>query len=147
MRRGDEYCFVRMVNRFMEKYKKKLKSKLFRLKNVKFSHMFSLTVDKNRFGWLMDGFVWVGKQFARFRAWLYKLYGRFDYVKVLEITKKGRPHLHVLVRFIDCDVSYIPYDTVYSLSGRVIYRGIQNLWGAFGWVRRWFNGLAGSGVS
>lgn len=141
LRRSDDFVFVRMVNRFMDGYKKRIKKRMMGLKDVKFTHMLSLTVDPNKFGRLIDEFVWIGRQFCRLRAWLYKLFGHFDYVKVLEVTKKGRPHLHVLVKFIDMDVSYIPYDTVFSFNGKVVYRGLKSIWGAFGWIKPLWSGL------
>ena len=43
------------------------------------------------------GFYWINRSWAKLRSWLYKRYGHFEFVRVLEPHKSLRPHLHVLI--------------------------------------------------
>ena len=53
---------------------------------------------------------WNERYFAsNLRSWLLKRYGHFEFLKILEVQKKGRPHLHVLI-------SGIPYITQQDLA-------------------------------
>jgi hypothetical protein len=56
-----------------------------------------LTVDPKAFFRLYDEYVFIGKAWNKLRSWLLRRYGKFEYLKVLEATKKGRPHLHILI--------------------------------------------------
>ena len=54
LRKGSEFVFVRMVNRFQKKYKKAVLKRLNRLRGVKFQWFFTLTVNPRRFDFLAD---------------------------------------------------------------------------------------------
>ena len=118
----------------MEKYKARVRYRLSKLYGVQFDLFFTLTVDPKMFSFLYEEFAWIAKQWCRLRAWLYKYYGKFSFVKVLEITRKGRPHLHVLVKGIK------------AIRGEYLRR-FQGVWSAFVKVKACFKGFsAGSYV-
>ena len=77
---------------------------------------------------MCDEFVWICRQWCRFRAWALKKFGKFEFVKILEVTKKGRPHLHVLLQW---------KEGFKSLSNVVL----ASEWGAFVNVRRVWQGF------
>jgi hypothetical protein len=119
----DEYLFIRCVNRFMEDYKRVLWKKMKLLQYIDWDLKIDLTLDPKRFMRLEDELLFIGKAWAKLRAWLLKRYGRFEFLCVLEAQKSGRPHLHVLV-------SGIPY---------VSHSDLSELWQKYGggyvWVR------------
>jgi len=122
--KGDEYLFIRAVNRFCEDYKRRLRKKLRFLRFVKWDLKLELTLDPKRFMRLSDEFALVDPAWAKTRAWLYKRYGHFEFLKVLEVQKTGRPHLHVLLP----GISHIPHVDLYDIW--------QKYGGGYVWVRR-----------
>ena len=119
----NEYLFIRCVNRFMEDYKRELWKKMKLLQYISWDLKFDLTLDPKRFMRLEDELVFIGKAWAKLRAWLLKRYGRFEFLCVLEVQKSGRPHLHVLI-------SGFPY---------VSHAELSDIWQKYGggyvWVR------------
>jgi hypothetical protein len=107
--KDDENLFIRCVNRFMEDYKRVLWKKMKLLQYIDWDLKVDLTLDPKRFMRLEDELMFIGKAWAKLRAWLLKRYGRFEFLCVLEVQKSGRPHLHVLV-------SGIPYISHSDLS-------------------------------
>ena len=96
-RKGEnKYLLIRQFNRFQLAYKERLKEKLKWIHFVRFQTLVPLTVDPKRFGLLHHEYHFVKKGWATLHRWLRKKYGKFFYICVLEITKKGRPHLHIL---------------------------------------------------
>jgi hypothetical protein len=73
---------------------------------------------------LSDEFTLVDPAWAKTRAWLYKRYGHFEFLKVLEVQKTGRPHLHVLLS----GISHIPHADLYGIW--------RKYGGGYVWVRR-----------
>jgi hypothetical protein len=120
----DEYLFIRAVNRFSEEYKRRLRSRLRPLRLVKWDLKIELTLDPKRFMRLSDEFALVDPAWAKTRAWLYKRYGHFEFLKVLEVQKTGRPHLHILLS----GISHIPHADLYGIW--------QKYGGGYVWVRR-----------
>lgn len=120
----DEYLFIRAINRFSEDYKRRLKKKLWLLRSVKWNLKLELTLDPKMFMRLFDEFMFVDPAWARLRAWLYKRYGHFEFLKVLEVQKSGRPHLHILLS----GISHIPHEGLYAVW--------QKYGGGYVWVRR-----------
>jgi hypothetical protein len=119
----DEYLFIRAVNRFSEEYKKRLRKRLWPLRYVKWDLKLELTLDPCKFMRLVDEFAFIDKAWAKARSWLYKRYGHFEFLKVLEVQKKGRPHLHILIS----GISYIPHGDLYEIW--------QKYGGGFVWIR------------
>jgi len=121
--KDDEYLFIRCVNRFMEDYKRVLWMKMKFLQYIDWDLKIDLTLDPKRFMRLEDELIFIGKAWAKLRAWLLKRYGRFEFLCVLEVQKSGRPHLHVLI-------SGIPY---------VSHSDLSEIWQKYGggyvWVR------------
>lgn len=109
--REEEYLFIRAVNRFSEEYKRRLRRKLQPLRLVKWDLKIELTLDPKRFMRLSDEFAFIDPAWAKTRAWLYKRYGHFEFLKVLEIQDTGRPHLHVLIS----GISYVPHANLYDI--------------------------------
>ena len=121
--RDDEYLFIHCVNRFMEDYKRVLWKKMKLLQYIDWDLKIDLPLDPKRFRLLEDELMFIGKAWAKLRAWLLKRYGRFEFLCVLEVQKSGRPHLHVLI-------SGIPY---------VSHSDLSEIWQKYGggyvWVR------------
>jgi hypothetical protein len=108
--KDDEYLFIRCVNRFMEDYKRVLWKKRKLLQYIDWDLKVDLTLDSKRFMSLKDELCFIGKAWAKLRAWLLKRCGCFEFLRVLEAQKSGRPHLHVLI-------SGISYVSQPDLSG------------------------------
>jgi hypothetical protein len=121
--KDNEYLFIRCVNRFMEDYKRVLWKKMKLMQYVEWDLKIDLTLDPKRFMRLEDELIFIGKAWAKLRAWLLKRYGKFEFLRVLEVQKSGRPHLHVLI-------SGIPY---------VSHSDLSDIWQKYGgsyiWVR------------
>ena len=98
--KDDEVIFIRCLNRFMEDYKRALWKKMKLLQYIGWDLKIDLTLDPKRFMRLEDELRFIGKAWAKLRAWLLKLCGKFEFLCVLEVQKSGRPHLHVLIRGI-----------------------------------------------
>ncbi len=71
---------------------------------VDFKTLITFTVDP-KFALLHHEYYFVKERWATLHRWFRKKYGAFFYVCVLEITKKDRPHLHILTTlpFVDVD--------------------------------------------
>jgi hypothetical protein len=119
----DEYLFIRAVNRFSEDYKRRLRKKLWPLRLVEWDLKLELTLDPARFMRLIEEFAFVDKAWGKTRSWLYKRYGHFEFLKVLEVQKKGRPHLHILIS----GISYVPHEDLYAIW--------QKYGGGYVWIR------------
>jgi hypothetical protein len=94
---GNKHVFIRCLNRFCKSYKKRLKRKLRLLDFVVWDLKVELTIDPKKFFRLYDEFVFINRAWNKLRSWLRRRYGDFEFLRVLEVTKKGRPHLHVLI--------------------------------------------------
>ena len=94
---GNKHVFILCSNRFSKTYKKKLKRKLRLLDFVVWDLKIELTIDPKKFFVLYDEFVFIKRAWNKLRSWIIKRYGEFEFLVVLEVTKKGRPHLHVLI--------------------------------------------------
>lgn len=79
----------------------------------------TLTVDPKHWATPRDAYDGTRRKLSDFAKEIRKLRGRFEYLRVLEVTKKGWPHYHFLAH---CD--YIPQSTLSkiwaSLTGAVI---------------------------
>ncbi len=121
--KDDKCLFIRCVNRFMEDYKRVLWKKMKLLQYIDWDLKIDLTLDPKRFMRLEDELIFIGKAWAKLRAWLLKRYGRFEFLCVLEVQKSGRPHLHVLL-------SGVPY---------VSHSDLSEIWQKYGggyvWVK------------
>lgn len=121
--KGNEYLFIRCLNRFMEDYKRALWKKMKLPQYIDWDLKLELTLDPKKFLRLEDELVFIGKAWAKLRSWLLKSHGHFEFLCVLEIQKSGRPHLHILI-------SGFPYDSHQELS---------NIWQKYGggyvWVK------------
>jgi hypothetical protein len=101
----NKWLLIRQFNRFQSAYKERLKEKLKWLRFVDFQTLLTLTVDPKRFALLHHEYHFVKKAWATLHRWLRKKYGVFFYVCILEITRKGRPHLHILTTLPFIDVN------------------------------------------
>ncbi len=104
-RTENKWLLIRQLNRFQPEYMERLRQDLAWLNFVDFQTMISLTVDPKRFALLHHEYFFVKKGWAKLHRWLRKKYGMFFYVCILEITKKGRPHLHILTTLPFVDVN------------------------------------------
>lgn len=104
LQKNEEFCFISQVTRFMPLYKRRLWMRFGFLDKVRFEHHLVLEVNANAFMRLVDAYGFINRMFARLRANLFKKYGKFDFLRILEPHQSGFPHLHVLVAgipFID----------------------------------------------
>jgi len=123
--KNDEYLFIRCVNRFMEDYKRLLWKKMKLLQYIDWDLKIDLTLDPKKFMRLEDELIFIGKAWAKLRAWLLKRYGRFEFLCVLEVQKSGRPHLHVLI-------SGIPY---------IAHSDLSEIWRKYGGGYVWIKAI------
>jgi len=132
--KGDEWLFIPCVTRLMPAYKECLKKKLRGLENVKWDLKIELTVDPKQFLNLKSEFDFIGKAWPKLRRWIRWKYGNFGYLKILEVQKSGRPHLHILIS----GIPFIPYKDYVDKDGK-IQHGLHSMWlkygGGHGWIR------------
>lgn len=117
----DRYLFIRMFCRFMKEYKDMIRVKFAWLHFVKFTKFLSFTVDPKRFFHLHEEFEALNKGWHKIASWLRKRYGKFFYIRVLELQKSGRPHLHILAVRPD----WIDYDKMQELWDKKYDIGVQ----------------------
>lgn len=102
--KGFEYLLVPMVNRFTDLYRRRTIVKLNQLRGVKFDLHMTLTLNPEGFQNLLEQYLWINKAWNKLNTYLRYKYPRFAregcYIKVLEATRVGRPHLHVLIKGI-----------------------------------------------
>lgn len=96
-RDDGKHVFIKQYSRFDEDYRQFLRRKLRLLNFMLWDLKIELTVDPKKFIRLADEFYFMNRAWNKLRSWLYKRFGHFEYFKVLEITKAGRPHFHILI--------------------------------------------------
>ena len=126
----NEWLFIRCVNRFMPEYKRMLWKKLKLLQFIEWDLKLELTLDPKKFMRLEDELKFIDKAWSKLRSWLLKRYGHFEFLKVLEAQKSGRPHLHILIK----GVSYVPHGD------------LADIWQKYGGGHVWIKSL-GKGVN
>lgn len=95
--KDEEHIFIKQYSRFDDDYRLLLKQKLRMLNLMVWNLKIELTIDPKKTMRYSDGFFLLMKGWNRLRSWLKRRYGDFEYFRVLEIQKSGRPHLHVLL--------------------------------------------------
>jgi len=95
----DKHIFVKSVSRFDSEYKKKLKSRMRKMKDVSWCLKLEVTLDPKQFLGLYDEFIYLPRLWNSVNGWLKYKFGDLEFLRILEITKKGRPHLHILLIF------------------------------------------------
>lgn len=98
---GEREIFLKSINRFTEDYRRSLKARMHRLKDIDWAIKIEITLDPKRFMGLYDEFVYLPKLWNTINRWLERTYGDHEFLRIMEITKKGRPHLHILLAFHD----------------------------------------------
>lgn len=90
------------------------------LDQIHWNLVLTLTVDPKTFSKLADEFALIMKGRNKLRSAIRRVYSDFVFVRVLEVQKTGRPHLHVLIS----GIHYIPKEWIVELWSR--YRiGLQ----------------------
>ena len=107
----------------MPDYKRMLWKKLRLLQLVEWDLKLELTLDPKKFMRLEDELIFIDKAWSKLRSWLSKRYGHFEFLKVLEVQKSGRPHLHVLIR----GILYIAHEDLTAIW--------QKYGGGYVWIR------------
>ena len=102
-----KHLFLKMLCRFSPEYRDRLRRKLGWLSFVPFKTFVTLTLDPKRFVYVHDEYEYVLKGWARLRSALRRKYGKHLFLRVLEVTKKGRPHLHILTTIPYIDVVWL----------------------------------------
>lgn len=97
LEKEDIHVFIKQYSRFDEDYRQFLRRKLRLLNNVLWDLKIELTVDPKKCMRYCDEFFLLSKGWNRLNSWLKRRFGEFLYFKVLEITRAGRPHFHVLI--------------------------------------------------
>jgi len=123
-----KWLFFRCVNRFMKAYKRKIWNKMRFLDKIEWHLKIEFTVDPKRFMLLEHEFRFVSRGWSRLRSWMLKKYGKFEFLKVLEVQKSGRPHLHVLIS----GILYIDH------------RGLSEIWRKYGGGFVWIKSVIGN---
>jgi len=114
----NKYLFLPHETRFDKSYKRKVREKLEGIKFDKGSFL-TLTTDPKHFLNVIEATKHLKKQWNQQRSALKRKHGNFDYLCVLEFTKSGIPHLHVLLN----DVFFTEEDL--SKDG-IIHRNWEN---------------------
>lgn len=139
--KDNEYLFIRLCTRFSQEYKKRVWLNLRDLAAVEFQHHLILEVNPNCFLNFRREFDFINKAWAKLRAWLFKNYGHFEFLRIMETHKSLRPHLHVLIS----GIPYIDYKRLYrewnlKLKGGFVYRkSIENNFNALYYVLKYVN--------
>jgi hypothetical protein len=136
----DECLFIRAVNRFSDDYRRRLRKRIWPLRLVKWDLKIEMTLDPKKFIRLKDEFDFMDLAWAKIRSWMYKRYGHFEFLKILEVQKKGRPHLHILI----AGISYVPHEDLYVVwqkygGGYVWIKQIENSIDAVSYVLKYVN--------
>ena len=97
----EKHLFLKAVCRFDPSYRAVLKKRMLAMTFVKWAVKLEITLDPKGFYSLYDEFKFLPKLWNVVRVWLERNYGKFEFLRILETTKKGRPHLHILVVFHD----------------------------------------------
>lgn len=135
---NEKHLFIRVKHRFRPEYKKALRKKLKSLDVIKWDLAITYTIDPKKFEGLslnseyqFEGYFW-----NKLIAWIKKRYGNVLFLRVAEITKKGRIHGHVLLKFVQCKrMPYIPQKKLSAMCDK--YGG-----GACVWVEKVRNAKA-----
>lgn len=93
--------FLKSITRFSSEYKRSLKSRMRKMRDIKWAIKLEITLDPKKFLGLYDQFVFLPRLWNIVLVWLKRTYGKLEFLRIMEITKKGRPHLHILVAFHD----------------------------------------------
>lgn len=93
--------FLKSISRFSAEYKRSLKSRMKKMKDIQWAVKLEITLDPKNFLGLYDQFIFLPKLWNTINRWLKRTYGKFEFLRIMEITKKGRPHLHILIAFHD----------------------------------------------
>jgi hypothetical protein len=123
--KDDKWIFIRCFIRFFKVYKRKLWNRMYFLGNVPFQFKLELTVDPKKFEYLHEEYDFINVGWAKLRAWLYKRYGHFEFLKILEVHRSGRPHLHILLVF-NSKPKKIPIKDISEIWQK--YGGGKNCW-------------------
>ena len=97
LERNQTHVFIKQYSRFDEDYRAFLRRKLKLLNFMVWDLKIELTIDPKKCMRYWDEFYLLQKGWNRLNSWLRRRFGEFEYFKVLEITKVGRPHFHVLI--------------------------------------------------
>lgn len=95
--RENTHVFIKQYSRFDEDYRQFLRRKLRLLNFMLWDLKIELTVDPKKCMRYVDEFCLLQKGWNRLNSWLKRRFGEFSYFKVLEITRAGRPHFHILI--------------------------------------------------
>jgi hypothetical protein len=126
--KGLKNIYIRQYSRFDSDYRSFLRSKLRMLDFMIWDLKIELTIDPKNFWHLNSEFRLLLKGWNRLRSWLRRRYGDFEFLRVLEIQKSGRPHLHVLIS----GINYVPQEDLskiwqkYGLGEVVYIRSVYN---------------------
>jgi hypothetical protein len=112
----------------MKEYKEMLKAKFAWLHFVKFTKFLSFTVDPNRFFHLCGEFAALNRGWHKMASWLRKRYGKFFYIRILELQESGRPHLHILAvlpEWIDYNKMQELWDKKYGIGVQCRFKSVE----------------------
>ena len=123
----DLHLFIKQCSRFDEDYVVPLRKKLKRLDRILWDLKIELTIDPKKFISLYDEFPFINKAWNKLRSWIRRRYGDFEFFRILEVTRAGRPHLHILIS----GIRWIPQKELSEIwskygGGKVVY--IKRVW-------------------
>lgn len=118
----EKHVFIKSFSRFDSDYRSVLRKKLRLLNFMVWDLKIELTIDPKKFFRVYDEFLFINKAWNKLRSWLHRRYGCFEYFKVLEITKAGRPHFHILIS----GIKWIPQKELSEIwdsygGGKIVY--------------------------
>lgn len=101
LERAGDHKFLRSICRFDDVYRKSLKSRMKKMQDVDWAVKLEITLDPKQFLGLYDEYVILPKIWDNVNRWLKHTFGDLEFLRIVEPTKKGRPHLHILLAFHD----------------------------------------------
>ena len=120
--RENTHVFIKQYSRFDNDYRQFLRRKLRMLDFMLWDLKIELTIDPKKCMQYSHEFYLLQKGWNRLNSWLRRRFGDFAYFKVMEITKSGRPHFHVLLS----GIKWIEQSTLSDLwdsygCGKIVY--------------------------
>lgn len=97
--RDNEEIFIKAINRFCSSYKKQVKNRMKKYREMDWDLKFEVTLNPNNFLNLGSEFEYLPYLWNLFRLFFTRKFGKMEFIRVLEISKKNRPHLHILMYF------------------------------------------------
>jgi hypothetical protein len=126
---NDQALILPYITRASPSYIKKLKRRLKSLKDLSMDNgiFLTLTTGPRLFASLLDAYQGLMKNFHKLMMFLKKRLGNLRYISVIELTKSGLPHLHVVILGINYLIPQDELSQIWSKYGQGIIVDIRRI--------------------